>query len=122
MTRWSAIEPAVIRRAPPAGFSAGSSATTCRPVTISAGTVPNVASSRAAQTWSIHGTGARARPISSATSVRSTIVAPSPPTDSGSAMLVAPMAHSRSHRFLSNPDASAARTVSIPQCVLKNCR
>ena len=58
---------------------------------------------------------------SSATSVRSTSVAPSPPTDSGSAMLVAPMAHSRSHRLLSKPDSSAARTVSIGQCVLKNC-
>ena len=57
---------------------------------------------------------------SSATSVRSTSVAPSPPTDSGSAIVVAPMAHNRSHRLLSKPVGSAARTVSIGHCALKN--
>lgn len=74
------------------------------------------------QTWSIHGTGASDLPISSATNVRSTSVAPSPPADSGTAMLVAPMAHNRSHRFLSKPVSSAARTVSIGQCVVKKSR
>ena len=80
-----------------------------------------------AQTWSIHGTGAIARPSSSATRVRSTSVAPSPPLDSGSAIVVAPMAHSRSHRLLSNPVVfggpdgldGAVRREELPECRLQ---
>jgi hypothetical protein len=41
---------------------------------------------------------------------------------SGNAIVVAPMPHNRSHRLLSKPDSSAARTVSIGQCVLKKSR
>ena len=46
------------------------------------------------------GSGRSPRPPGS----RSTSVAPSPPTDSGSAIVVAPIAHNRSHRLLSKPD------------------
>ncbi len=118
---WSAIEPVGISRTPVTFSCCGSIAASCLPLTMSASGAPSRASSRAATTWSIHGTGASDRPISSATSVRSTSVAPSPPADSGNAIVVAPIAHSRSHRLLSNPDSCAARTVSIGQCVLKNC-
>src|ERR1700726_4914702 len=90
------------------------------PLTTSGSAEPNRASNRAAHTWSIHGTGASERPISSATNVRSTSVAPSPPTVSGNAIVVAPMPHSRSQRLLSKPDSSAARTVSIEQFVLRS--
>ena len=120
-TIWSAIEPVGISRIPDRLSCCGSRAASCLPLTSSESRAPRRASSRAAQTWSIHGTGASERPISSATSVRSTSVAPSPPEASGSAIVVAPIAHSRSHRLLSKPDSSAARTVSIEQWVLKNC-
>ena len=72
---WSATDPAGISRTPRRTVAAADPVPTiCSPLTIGLrrSSAPSRASSRAAHTWSIHGTGASYRPISSATSVRST--------------------------------------------------